>query len=132
MDKSVHMSSLHPPGQDTPEKFWKEPAFTPLPMDKTRKAAPLPAPAGICPGRASLQAMFVQAERWMSSVPLHGLWPEQKPGDHSPGKEQNNGNANQDWRLAATLCIVDAHPDRDAQDYTDHDEQDQAGKDPES
>jgi hypothetical protein len=68
----------------------------------------------------------------MSSVPLHGLWHEQKPGDHSPGKEQNNGNANQDRRLAATLCIVDAHPDRDAQDYTDHDEQDQAGKDPES
>ncbi len=38
MDKSVHMSSVHPPGQDTLEKFWKEPAFTPLPAHNPHKA----------------------------------------------------------------------------------------------
>jgi hypothetical protein len=75
--------------------------------------------------------MLIQAKRGTATSAINRRGPEDEPRNHAPGKEENNGDANQDWRFAAPVCIVDARPDGDAENDTDKNEDNQAEKDTE-
>ena len=68
----------------------------------------------------------------MPSDSVQWLSPEQELVENSQRKEQNDPNAHQRSRFPAAVRVVDTRPDCDAENDADHNEADQADKDPET